>query len=49
MGLSLDVLTMDGPRATEVTLIVTSYTRGPARERFAAEVLKRFGLPDRID
>jgi hypothetical protein len=28
---------------------VTPYTRGPARERFAADVLERFGLPDRVD
>jgi RNA polymerase sigma-70 factor (ECF subfamily) len=47
-GLSLDVLTLDGTWATEVTSFVTPYTRGPARERFAADVLQRFGLPDRL-
>ncbi len=48
-GLSLDVLTLDGARATEVTSFVTPYTRGPARERFAADVLQRFGLPTSLD
>jgi RNA polymerase sigma-70 factor, ECF subfamily len=44
-GLSLDVLTLDGARATEITSFVPPSSRGPARERFAADVLKRFGLP----
>jgi RNA polymerase sigma-70 factor (ECF subfamily) len=48
-ALSLDVLTLDGTRATEITSFVTPHTRGPARERFAADVFKRFGLPDRHD
>ncbi|MGH2963129.1 MAG: sigma-70 family RNA polymerase sigma factor [Solirubrobacterales bacterium] len=48
-ALSLDVLTLDGPSATEVTSFVTPYTRAPARERFAADVLERFGLPARLD
>jgi RNA polymerase sigma-70 factor, ECF subfamily len=48
-ALSLDVLTLDGPRATEVTSFVTPHTRGPARERFAADVLGRFGLPATVD
>jgi RNA polymerase sigma-70 factor, ECF subfamily len=48
-ALSLDVLTLDGPRATEVTSFVTPSTRGPARSRFAAEVLRRFGLPTSLD
>jgi RNA polymerase sigma-70 factor (ECF subfamily) len=48
-ALSLDVLTLDGTRATEVTSFVTPQTRGPARERFAADVLGRFGLPSRLD
>jgi RNA polymerase sigma-70 factor (ECF subfamily) len=48
-ALSLDVLTLAGTRATQVTSFVTPYTRGPARERFAADVLERFGLPGRVD
>jgi RNA polymerase sigma-70 factor, ECF subfamily len=51
-ALSLDVLTLEDARgalATEVTSFVTPYTGGPARERFAADVLERFGLPDRLD
>ena len=48
-ALSLDVLTLEGSRATEVTSFVTPYTRGPARERFAADVFERFGLPDRLE
>jgi hypothetical protein len=43
------VLTLEGTGITEVTSFVTPYTRGPARERFAADVLERFGLPDRVD
>jgi RNA polymerase sigma-70 factor (ECF subfamily) len=49
VGQTLDVLTLDGTRASEVTSFVTPYTHGPARERFAADVLERFGLPDRLD
>jgi RNA polymerase sigma-70 factor, ECF subfamily len=48
-ALSLDVLTLEDTRATEVTSFVTPYTRGPARERFAADVFERFGLPDRLE
>jgi RNA polymerase sigma-70 factor, ECF subfamily len=48
-GISLDVLTLDGARTTEVTSFVTPYSRGPARERFAADVLQRFGLPTTVD
>ena len=48
-ALSLDVLTLEGTRATEVTSFVTPYTQGPARERFAADVFERFGLPDRLE
>jgi hypothetical protein len=44
-ALSLDVLTMDGARTTAVTSFVTPHTRGAAQERFAADVLQRFGLP----
>jgi RNA polymerase sigma-70 factor, ECF subfamily len=46
---SLDVLTLDGAEATEVTAFVTPYTRGPAREQYAADVFARFGVPERID
>ena len=48
-ALSLDVLTLEGTRATEVTSFVTPHTRGPARERFAVDVFERFGLPDRLE
>jgi RNA polymerase sigma-70 factor (ECF subfamily) len=48
-GLTLDVLTLDGSRVTEVTAFVSPHTYGPARERFAADVLGRFGLPERLD
>jgi RNA polymerase sigma-70 factor, ECF subfamily len=48
-ALSLDVLTLEGSRASEVTSFVTPYTRGPARERFGADLVERFGLPDRLD
>jgi RNA polymerase sigma-70 factor (ECF subfamily) len=47
-ALSLDVLTLHRDRATEVTSFVTPYTRGPARDEFGAEVLRRFGLPAEI-
>jgi RNA polymerase sigma-70 factor (ECF subfamily) len=47
-ALSLDVLTLEGARATEVTSFVTPYTDAPARTRFAADILGRFSLPDRI-
>jgi RNA polymerase sigma-70 factor, ECF subfamily len=47
--LSLDVLTLEGTRATDITSFVTPHSRGPDRERFAAEVFDRFGLPDRLD
>jgi RNA polymerase sigma-70 factor (ECF subfamily) len=46
---SLDVLTLAGREATEVTAFVTPYTRGPARERYAADVFGRFGLPAQLD
>jgi RNA polymerase sigma-70 factor (ECF subfamily) len=47
--LSLDVLTLRGIEATEITSFVTAYTRGPARERFAGDVFGRLGLPDRLE
>jgi RNA polymerase sigma-70 factor, ECF subfamily len=47
--LSLDVLTLEGTEAREITSFVTPYTRGPARERFATDIFGRFGLPDRLD
>jgi RNA polymerase sigma-70 factor (ECF subfamily) len=47
--LGLDVLTLRAGRVQEITAFVVPSTRGPARERFAAEVLKGFGLPDRLD
>jgi RNA polymerase sigma-70 factor, ECF subfamily len=49
VALSLDVLTLDVARATEVTSFVTPYTDAPARVGFAADVLERFGLPERLD
>ena len=49
IGQTLDVLTLDGTRATEVTSFVTPYTWGRAREKFAAEVFGRFGLPARVE
>jgi RNA polymerase sigma-70 factor, ECF subfamily len=48
-ALTLDVLTMRGAEATEVTAFVTPYTRGPARDRFAADVFARFALPVALD
>ena len=42
------MLTIDGDRAAEVVSFVTPYTDGPARARFAADVLARFGLPERL-
>jgi hypothetical protein len=47
--LSLDILTLDGTRATAITSFVTPQARGPDRERFAAEVFDRFGLPEQLD
>jgi RNA polymerase sigma-70 factor, ECF subfamily len=46
---SLDVLTLTGLEATQVTAFVTPHTHGLARERFAADVFGRFGLPNRLD
>jgi hypothetical protein len=47
--LSLDVLTLDGMRASAVTAFVTPCSGGPARQRFAADVFGRFGLPGLLD
>jgi RNA polymerase sigma-70 factor, ECF subfamily len=47
--LSLDVLTLQGSIATDVTSFATPHTRGPDRERFAIDVFGRFGLPPRLD
>jgi RNA polymerase sigma-70 factor (ECF subfamily) len=47
-ALGLDVLTLDGTQIAEVTSFVTPEARGAARDRFAAEVFSRFGLPDRL-
>ena len=47
--LTLDVLTLDGEIATDVTSFVAASTRGPERHRFATEVFGRFGLPLRLD
>ena len=47
--LSLDVLTLDGAIATDVTSFVAPYTRGAGRERFATEVFGPFGLPPLLD
>jgi RNA polymerase sigma-70 factor (ECF subfamily) len=46
---SLDVVTLAGAEARQITAFVTPYTRGPARERYATELFGRFGLPDRIE
>jgi RNA polymerase sigma-70 factor (ECF subfamily) len=47
--LSLDVLTLDGAAVTDITSFVSPQTSGPDRERFAAEVFDRFGLPSQLD
>jgi RNA polymerase sigma-70 factor (ECF subfamily) len=47
--LSLDVLTLAGAEATQITAFVAPSPRGPVRERYAAEVFGRFALPDRLD
>jgi RNA polymerase sigma-70 factor, ECF subfamily len=47
--LSLDVLTLHGATATDVTSFVSPHTRGPDRRRFATDLFGRFGLPDQID
>jgi RNA polymerase sigma-70 factor, ECF subfamily len=47
--LALDVLTLQGTEAAEITAFVSPYRGGPARERFAADVFGRFGLPAYID
>jgi RNA polymerase sigma-70 factor (ECF subfamily) len=47
--LSLDVLTLEGMTATDVTSFATPHTSGPDRERFATDVFGRFDLPLRLD
>jgi RNA polymerase sigma-70 factor, ECF subfamily len=47
--MALDLLTLAGAEATQITAFVTPSTHGPARERYAAEVFGRFALPDRLD
>jgi RNA polymerase sigma-70 factor, ECF subfamily len=47
--LSLDVLTLAGGEATQITAFVAPSARGPVRERYAAEVFARFALPARLD
>ena len=46
--LSLDVLTVAGTTATEVTSFVTPHTRDTDRQRFASDVFGRFGLPAQL-
>jgi RNA polymerase sigma-70 factor, ECF subfamily len=46
--LTLDVLTLDGALAVEVTSFVAPTTHGPDRERFGADVFGAFGLPRRL-
>jgi RNA polymerase sigma-70 factor, ECF subfamily len=46
---TLDVVTLDGVLVAEITAFVTPFTRGSARERFAADVFERFGLPEHVD
>jgi RNA polymerase sigma-70 factor, ECF subfamily len=46
LALGLDVLTLRGARVQEVTAFVAP--RGPAQERFATDVIPRFGLPERL-
>jgi RNA polymerase sigma-70 factor, ECF subfamily len=48
-ALSLDLLTLRGTTVEAVTSFVTPHPRGPARERFAMDVLARFGLPAEVD
>ena len=46
--LSLDVLTLEGTLATDITSFVAPQTSGPERERFATDVFDRFGLPRQV-
>jgi RNA polymerase sigma-70 factor (ECF subfamily) len=46
--LTLDVLTLEGTTATDITSFVAPQTARAERERFAAEVFDRFGLPDHL-
>jgi RNA polymerase sigma-70 factor, ECF subfamily len=47
-ALTLDVLTLESTHVTQVTSFVAPHTHRSARERFAADVLARFGLPDKL-
>ena len=47
--LSLDVLTLHGPIATDVTSFVAPYTTGAGRKRYAFDVFGPFGLPPELD
>jgi RNA polymerase sigma-70 factor, ECF subfamily len=46
LPLGLDVLTLQDARVHEVTAFVAPW--GPAQERFAADVIAGFGLPERL-
>jgi hypothetical protein len=39
---------LDGAHAVEINSFVAPTTRGPDRERFAADVFGRFGLPHEL-
>jgi RNA polymerase sigma-70 factor, ECF subfamily len=47
--LSLDVMTLAGTQATQITAFVAPSPRRPDRERYAVEVFTQFALPDRLD
>jgi RNA polymerase sigma-70 factor, ECF subfamily len=49
VALGLDVLNLHGTRVTAITAFVTPATRGRDEERLAADLFRRFGLPDRLE